>query len=198
MRVKTRFYRVEMIAEAARYYMVHIFKPRYSELSISQQEREVILTDETINKTCCVCQRGLELEITHRKFLLFDGNTIPHNQHSTFPPMERDNMKWWLRKQLTTMDLSRLSLAARRWMMGKEYKIVKETLFAPAQLYFMLKTVDESYEFENVQNSNVLEVLCMNMDEVWSLLERLFEKVFDKALTYDKTNFTDQENVLRK
>ena len=83
-----------MIAEAARYYMLHTLKPRYSELSISQQEREVILNDKTLNKRCCVCRRGLELEITHRKFSLFDGNTIPHNQHTTFPPMERDNVKW--------------------------------------------------------------------------------------------------------
>ena len=32
----------------------------------------------------------------------------------------------------------------------------------------------------------MLEVLCINMDEVWSLLKSLFEKIFDKALTYDK------------
>ena len=149
MRDKTRFYRIQMfwygmIAGAARYYMMPTLKPRYSELSISQQEREVILNDETLNKRYCVCRRGLELEITHRKFALFDGNTIPHNQHTTFPPMERGNVKGWLWKQLTTMDLSRLSLTARRWMMGKESEAVKETLFAPARLYFILKTMEES------------------------------------------------------
>ena len=95
-----------MIAEAARYYMVHTLKPRYSELSMSQQEREVILNDETLNKRCCVCRRRLESEITHRNCPLFDAITIPHNQHTTFSPMERGNVKWWLWKQLTTMDLS--------------------------------------------------------------------------------------------
>ena len=116
--LELRCFDIVMIAEAACYYMVHTLKPCYSELSISQQEREVILNDKTLNKRCCVCRRGLELEITHRTFPLFDGNTIPHNQHTTFPPMERDNVKWWLWKQLTTLDLS---LAARRWFMGKEY-----------------------------------------------------------------------------
>ena len=134
----------------------------------------------------CVCRRGLKLEITHRKFFLIDGNPIPHNQHTSFLLMERDNVKWWLWKQLTTLDLSQLSLATQKWMMGKEYETVKETLFAPAQLYFILKTMEESYEFESVQNGNVLEVLCLIMDEVLNLLERLSEKVFDKPLTYDK------------
>ena len=71
-------------------------------------------------------------------------------------------------------------------MMDKEYETVKETLFAPTRLYFILKKTEESYAFENVQSGNVLEVLCINMNEVWSLLKRLFEKVFDKVLTYDK------------
>ena len=84
---------IVMVAEAALYYIVQSLKPRQSELIISQQEREVIFNDETLNKTCCVCRRGLELEIMHRRFPLFDGNTIPHNQHTTFPPMERDKFK---------------------------------------------------------------------------------------------------------
>ena len=41
-----------------------------------------------------------------------------------------------------------------------------------------------------------LKAVCtwMNMDEVWSLLEHLFEKVFDKPLTYDK----NEPHSLRK
>ena len=70
--------------------------------------------------------------------------------------------------------------------MGKEFETLKETLFAQARLYFILKTMEESYGFENAQNGDVLEVLCKNVDEVWNLLERLSEKVFDKPLTYDK------------
>ena len=170
------------IAEAACYYMVHTLKPLHTELSISRHERESIFNDETLNKSCCVCPKGLELEATHRKFPLFYGNTISHNQHTTFPPMKRDYVKWWLWKQLTTVDFSRLTFDARRWMI--------ETLFAPARLYFILKTMEESYELENVQNGNVLEVLCMNIDKVWSLLKHLFEKVIDKALPMIKTNLT--------
>ena len=40
----------------------------------------------------------------------------------------------------------------------------------------------------------MLVVLCMYMDEVWSLSERLFEKEFDKALAYDK----NEPHKLRK
>ena len=67
--------------------------------------------------------------------------------------MERDDVKWWLWKQLTTMDLSRLTFDAQRWTMGKE------TLFAPALLYFLLKAMEKVFEYENVQNGNVLEML---------------------------------------
>ena len=79
-------------------------------------------------------------------------------------------------------------------MMGKEYETVKETLFTLARLFFILKTMEESYEFSNVQNSNVLEMLRISMNDVWSFLERLLKKVFDKAFTYNK----NEPHSLRK
>ena len=83
-----RCFDMVLIAKAARYYMVHTLKLRYSEFSISQQESELILHHETLNKTRCICRRGLKLEITHRKFSLFDGSTIPHKAYH-FPSDEK-------------------------------------------------------------------------------------------------------------
>ena len=128
----------------------------------------------------------MALRIPFRKFLLFDASTIPHNQRIAYPPMERDNIKWWLWNQLTVINLSRLSESARVWLIGKEYESIKESLIVPARLHFILKTMEESFEHKSIQNGNVLEVLCMNMDEVWSILKCFYKSVWQAPLIYDK------------